>query len=74
MLKKLLSFFLPKEDVYTYKEYSSESEFLRELHWFNFSRLEPYNISDRKKRVLIALAKRTGNPSMIDFKYKEVCA
>jgi len=74
MLKKLFSFFLPKEDVYTYREYSSESEFLRELHWFNFSKLELYNISDRRKRVLIALAKRTGNNSMIDFKYKEVCA
>ena len=74
MLKRLLSFFLPKQDVFLYKEFDSEEEYFRELHWFNFSRLTPYNISDRKKRVLVALAKRTGNYSMINFKYREVSA
>lgn len=72
MLRKLLSFLLPKDDVFIYKEYSSEDEFFEELHWFNFSNLEVYNISDRKKRVLVALSKRIGDASIIDFKYREV--
>lgn len=56
-------------NVFVYEPYSSEEEYIAEVKWFIYQPLSAEPYTDREKRVIIALAKKMGKESMVNFKW-----
>lgn len=58
-------------NVFVYEPYSSKEEYIAEVKWFIYQPLSNRPYTDREKRVIIALAKKTGKESMVNFKWAD---